>query len=327
MSCSKKAMTPSMMVKSIKRSTCIRKLLRSGRTSKRPGTIWALPSAVRSNSTKRFQHTKKRLKSTVSTRRRFIIWRRLEDKGSDDKAIEYYEKVVEAEPERGVDARINAGILYARKGDLAKAVASYKAAIAIDANVADAHFNLGIAYAKLAAKADDEAEKKKLWGEEAKAYREATAKNPSYHKAWYNLAIAFKKLGNVDEEISAYLKAIGVKKDYPQALFNLAHAYEEKKDVAKALEYWGRYITVAEAVPTEKKYVETAKQRVDLLKKQAPGADKKPEAFPPGPAQSNSPSPHLRGTSRPFRKHPFCYFCRITRLSQTLYAPNRSLTK
>ena len=199
-----------------------------------------------------------------------------EDKGSDDKAIEYYEKVVAAEPERGVDARINAGILYARKGNLGKAISSYKAAIAIDANVADAHFNLGIAYAKQAAKAEDDAEKKRLWAEEVKAYREATAKNPSYHKAWYNLAIAYKKLGNVDEEISAYLKAIGVKKDYPQALFNLAHAYEEKKDTIKAVEYWGKYVAAAEAVPTEKKYVETAKQRIDLLKKQTKGAANAP---------------------------------------------------
>ncbi|MEC8025697.1 MAG: tetratricopeptide repeat protein [Myxococcota bacterium] len=191
-----------------------------------------------------------------------------EDKGSDDKAVEYYEKVVEAEPERGVDARINAGILYARKGQLDKAVEFYKAAIKIDPNVADAHFNLGIAYSKQAAKVDDDTEKKKLWSAEADAYKAATSKNPSYHKAWHNLAIAFKKLGNIDEEISAYLKAVGVKKNYPQALFNLAHAYEEKKDPVKALEYWGRYVRAAEAIPNEKKYVETAKQRIALLKKE-----------------------------------------------------------
>ena len=209
-----------------------------------------------------------------------------EDKGSDEKAIEYYEKVVAAEPERGVDARINAGILYARKGELQKAIDSYQAAIKIDPNVADAHFNLGIAYSKQAAKAKEEAEQKKLWSAEVDAYKAATSKNPSYHKAWYNLAIAYKKLGNVDEEISAYLKAVGVKRDYPQALFNLAHAYEEKKDNVKALEYWGKYVAVAEAVPSEKKYVDTAKQRIDLLKKQnGAAAPAQPPATAPAAAE------------------------------------------
>lgn len=201
-----------------------------------------------------------------------------EDKGNDDQAIEAYKKVLEAEP-KAVDARINLGILYARKGKLERAVEVYMEAIGIDSEVADAHFNLGIAYGKQAAKQTDKALKDELIQKEMAAYQLAVEKNNKYHKAWYNLAIAHNKLGKVEEEIAAYVKAVEVKPEYPQALFNLAFAYEEKKDTANALKYWKQYLKVAEPLPSEKKFVATAKQQVERLEK-AGGGDAAPAPAP-----------------------------------------------
>ena len=88
---------------------------------------------------------------------------------------------------------------------------------------------------------------------------------PSYHKGWYNLAIAENKLGNLDAEIAAYEQALVVRANYPQALFNLAYAYEEKKDNAKAIEAWKRYVASAEKLPTEQEYIAIAKQELQRL--------------------------------------------------------------
>lgn len=190
-----------------------------------------------------------------------------EDKGDDNKAIEYYNKVVKAEP-KAVDARINLGILYAKTDRFEKAIDAYKKAIETDPEVTDAYFNLGIAYGKKAAKETDKEAKKGQIKKEIDAYSKATEKNAKNHKAWYNLAIAHNKLGQTKEEIAAYKKAIDAKSEYPQALFNLAYVYEAK-DKVKALEYWKKYLTVAESVPSEKKYVATAKKRVENLEASA----------------------------------------------------------
>ena len=86
-----------------------------------------------------------------------------------------------------------------------------------------------------------------------------------YYKAWYNLAIAYQKSGDVDLEIATYVKALEVRPGYPQALYNLAYAYEDKGATAKAIETWKRYVSVAQRLPTEREYVQTAQAQLDRL--------------------------------------------------------------
>ena len=117
---------------------------------------------------------------------------------------------------------------------------------------------------------------KMLIEKEIDAYKKAVAKNNRYHKAWYNLAIAYNKLQNTKEEVNAYLKAIEIKPEYPQALFNLAYAKQEQKDNANAIKFWKQYLSVAANIDEEQSFLVTAKAQLKKLDSTAGTADPKP---------------------------------------------------
>lgn len=188
-----------------------------------------------------------------------------EDAGQLEDALHTYERVEQVSPD-AVDALVNQGILRARLGQIDEAIATYQRAIGKDDSQPDAWFNLGIAFARKAEKADDPAVRTDLLEKERDAYKKTVEIAPRYHKGWYNLAIAHNKLGHLDEEIAAYEEALKARPNYPQALFNLAYAYEEKKDTARAIEAWQRYVASAEKLPTEQEYVVIAKQELQRLR-------------------------------------------------------------
>jgi superkiller protein 3 len=194
-----------------------------------------------------------------------------EDANQLEDALEAYKRVVEVTPD-ATDALVNLGILHARLGNLQASVAAYTKAIELNAEMADAHFNLGVAYGRLAEKAKDAAEQRGYLDQEKKAYEAAVAKDPEYHKGWYNLAIAHHKLGQLgdkpdrlNDEIAAYEKALKIRPSYPQALYNLAYAYEEKGQTKLAIASWQRYVESAEKLPTEQEYVSTAREELKRL--------------------------------------------------------------
>jgi cytochrome c-type biogenesis protein CcmH/NrfG len=61
------------------------------------------------------------------------------------------------------------------------------------------------------------------------------------------------------------VKALEVRPAYPQALYNLAYAYEEKGTKGKAIETWRRYVSVAQRLPTEREYVQSAETQIERL--------------------------------------------------------------
>ena len=50
---------------------------------------------------------------------------------------------------------------------------------------------------------------------------------PDFREAWYNLALAYSRRGNVEGEIAAYRKALELDPDYAKAHYNLGIALEE----------------------------------------------------------------------------------------------------
>jgi len=200
-----------------------------------------------------------------------------EDSGRTDKAIAAYKRVLEAEP-NAVDAHVNIGILYAQTGRFDAARTSYTEALRLDPEMADANFNLGIVLGKQAEAQEGEEQKKTLHAQ-INAYKSAIATRPHYHKAWYNVAMAYEKLGETADEIKAYMEALRLKKDdYPQALFNLARAQESVGDKTKAIEAWSRYLEVARKKAhqaAEREFVKTAEGELARLQESPSDASPK----------------------------------------------------
>lgn len=66
------------------------------------------------------------------------------------------------------------------------------------------------------------------------AYRQAIARDPSFAKAWLNLAALHEGSGRVQEAIDAYGRALEARPDYPEALFNLASVLTRREKLRGA---------------------------------------------------------------------------------------------
>ena len=107
---------------------------------------------------------------------------------------------------------------------LEEAEDSYKKALALKPDFAQAYYNLGIMLQKL----------HKL--EEAEAsYKKAIALNPDFAIAHNNLGNTLKDLGRLNEAEASYKKAIALKPDYRTALLNRGQILFEKGEFELSL--------------------------------------------------------------------------------------------
>ena len=99
-----------------------------------------------------------------------------------------------------------------------------KKALEIDFNYADAHYNLGVAYAV-----------KGLWDEAIEGFKEAIRSKPDYALAHYNLGVAYAVKGLWDEAIEGFKEAIRIDPDNIKAHCGLGSLYYKKGNKKKAL--------------------------------------------------------------------------------------------
>jgi predicted O-linked N-acetylglucosamine transferase (SPINDLY family) len=120
-------------------------------------------------------------------------------------------------------------------GRLDEAEASYRQAIALKPDYAEAHNNLGVTLNELGRLDESEA-----------SLRQAIALKPDYAEAHSNLGNTLKELGRLDEAEASYRQAIALKPDYAEAhsnllmligsmLFNKARYHESAASFARAV--------------------------------------------------------------------------------------------
>ncbi|HLF47408.1 MAG TPA: tetratricopeptide repeat protein [Chitinophagaceae bacterium] len=71
-------------------------------------------------------------------------------------------------------------------------------------------------------------------------FKEEITKKPSSAEAYYNLALAYGKLGQHDNEIASYETAIKLMPNKPETYFNLGTAYVDKGNKQKATEAFSK---------------------------------------------------------------------------------------
>jgi tetratricopeptide (TPR) repeat protein len=173
-----------------------------------------------------------------------------------DQAVEAYQKAIDLRPFYA-DAHVGLGDARAAKGEVDAAIAAYQKALTYDPVNPRVHMSLGkIYYAE-----------KNLYYESVNAYRKAIELDPVSVDARMGLGEVYEDKGLYREAIEEYRKVIEVDAKHTGAMYNLALVYE-KVDPREAIAQWERYITLASQLPTEKDWVDVARQHLKKLKGQ-----------------------------------------------------------
>jgi tetratricopeptide (TPR) repeat protein len=173
-----------------------------------------------------------------------------------DQAVEAYNKAIELRPFYG-DAHVGLGDAKAAKGDVDGAISAYTKALAFNPINPRVHMSLGkIYYAE-----------KGLYYESVNAYKKAIELDPASVDARMGLGEVYEDKGLYKEAKEEYTRVIELDAKHTGAMYNLALVYE-KLDPKEAIVQWERYIALASQLPSEKDWVDVARQHLKKLKSQ-----------------------------------------------------------
>ena len=125
------------------------------------------------------------------------------------------------------------GAVYAAFKQYDAAINSYKQAIKIKPDFADAHNNMGNALqdkGELDAAID--------------SYKQALKIKPDFAEAYYNMGNALKEKGELDAAIDSYKKALKIKPDYADAHSNMGVALQDKGEPDAAIDSYKQALKV-----------------------------------------------------------------------------------
>jgi len=173
-----------------------------------------------------------------------------------DQAIEAYTKAIELRPFYA-DAYVGLGEARAAKGEVDGAIGAYTKALAANPMNPRVHMSLGKIYYT----------EKGLYYESVTAYRKAIELDPRSVEARMGLGEVYEDKGLYKEAMEEYKKVIDLDGKHTGAMYNLALVYE-KVDPKEAIAQWERYIGLAAQLPSEKDWVDVARQHLKKLKSQ-----------------------------------------------------------
>ena len=124
----------------------------------------------------------------------------------------------------GGSSLFNLGLAYGNAGQYEEAIASYKEAIRIKPDDADAHYNLGVTYGESG-----------QYEEAIASYKEVLRIKPDDADAHYNLGYVYRELGQYEEAIASFKKSIRIKPDDANAHYSLGLAYDESGQYEEAI--------------------------------------------------------------------------------------------
>jgi adenylate cyclase len=173
-----------------------------------------------------------------------------------DQAIEAYTKAIELRP-FFAEAHVGLGEARAAKGEVDAAIASYQKALSFNAVNPRVHMALGKIYYT----------EKGLYYEAVTAYKRAIDLDAASVEARMGLGEVYEDKGLYKEAIEEYKKVIDLDSKHTGALYNIAIVYE-KVDPREAIVQWERYIALASQLPSEKDWVDVARQHLRKLRNQ-----------------------------------------------------------
>jgi tetratricopeptide (TPR) repeat protein len=171
-----------------------------------------------------------------------------------DQAVEAYQKAVDLRPFYA-EAYVGLGDAKAAKGDTDGAIVYYKKALAYNPASPKVHLSLGKMYYG----------EKGLYYEAVASYKKAIELDAHFLDALMGLGEVYEDKGLYKEAIGEYQRVVELDPKHTGALYNLALVFE-KVDAKEAITHWERYIATASQLPSEKDWVDVARQHLKKLR-------------------------------------------------------------
>ena len=173
-----------------------------------------------------------------------------------DQAVEAYTKAIDQRPFYA-DAHVGLGDARAAKGEVDGAISAYQKALVFNPANPRVYMSLGKIYYS----------EKGLYYESVTAYKKAIELDAQSVEARMGLGEVYEDKGLYREAVDEYKKVIELEAKHTGALYNLALVYE-KVDPKEAIVQWEKYIALASQLPSEKDWVDVARQHLRKLKSQ-----------------------------------------------------------
>ncbi|MFQ5738544.1 MAG: tetratricopeptide repeat protein [Acidobacteriota bacterium] len=125
------------------------------------------------------------------------------------------------------------GEVLFRQGEIGEAIERYRQALAVNPDLAQAYFSLGVAYGEAG-----EVEK------ERESYQEAIRIAPDFAQAHYNLGRLLMAQGESAAAVRRLRKAVEIKADYAEALVNLSALYLARGEARAAIDAARRAVEI-----------------------------------------------------------------------------------
>ena len=149
-----------------------------------------------------------------------------------DAAINSYKQALRIKPDYA-DAYYNMGNTLKDKGDPEAAIDSYKQALRIKPDYAEAYYNMGNA---LKNKGDPEAA--------IDSYKQALKIKPDFADAYNNIGIALQNKGDPEAAIDSYKQALKIKPDFTETYNNIGIALKDKGDPEAAIDSYKQALRI-----------------------------------------------------------------------------------
>ena len=131
-----------------------------------------------------------------------------------------------------MQAHINLISLYGRSGQYDKAVEHYRAALDLDRNQADAHYNFGVLLLKQSKPREAET-----------AFQQALQINPYYAEAHNNLGSLYEQQGRLNEAFQQFTEAVENRPNYRAARFHLGRILADQGKYDEAIQHFLKTLT------------------------------------------------------------------------------------
>ena len=189
---------------------------------------------------------------------------------ANESAVDLLSRAIEIDA-NFVVAQYTLGAVHQVLGNRWKAAAQFRAATQLDATYPEPYKALGDLFLAAPRRLFDQAveayNKKGLYYESVQAYRRAIDLDPQSVEARMGLGEVYEDKGLYKEAVEEYRKVIELDDKNTGALYNLALVYE-KTDPKEAVVQWEKYIALASQLPSEKDWVDVARQHLRKLKGQ-----------------------------------------------------------
>jgi tetratricopeptide (TPR) repeat protein len=150
--------------------------------------------------------------------------------GSIAEAVAMLSRSVELQPD-SAESHFHLGVALARVGEKDRAIAAYQRAIELNPDLAEPHANLGVIFRAMGRAR-----------EALQAYGRALELNPDCAEVHCNLGVALADLDRMEEAVACYYHALAINPKFANAHYNLANALRKADQHESAIEIYQRAI-------------------------------------------------------------------------------------